>query len=93
MIKTAAALLLALTLNVHAEQVLPLKTFFALMSGNAAAAQTSLDRIRTDWRNEYAAMLLEMAGFIPERATQSGVLALLERASGRRFGGDLDQWY
>ena len=93
MTKAAAALLLVLTLNVHAEQVLPLKTFFVLMSGNAAAAQTSLDRIRTDWRNEYAAMLLEMVGFVPERATQSGVLALLERASGRRFGGDLDQWY
>ena len=92
------ALLLGLSLmlsnaSVHAQQILPLKTFDLLLSGNPQAAAASLQRIRADWRNEYAPMLLEMVGFIPERATQSGVLALLERASGKPFDGSLDNWY
>ena len=98
MSKAAAALLLIFAftfsdVKVHAQQALPLNTFYLLMSGNRAAANASLERIGAGWRNEYAAMLLEMVGFVPDRATQSGVLALLERASGQRFGGDLDRLY
>ena len=96
--RAALALLLGMSLvlsnsGVRAQQILPLKTFDVLRSGNPEAAQASLARIRADWRDEYASMLLEMVGFIPERATLSGVLAQLERASGRPFDGNLDRWY
>ena len=91
--KALALMLLALALNAQAGELLPLKTFHVLLSGNPQAAQESLRRIGDAWRPEYAAMLLEMVGLIPDRTTQLGVLTLLEQASGRRFGGDLDEWY
>ena len=72
---------------------LPPAVFLGLLNQNDAAAQSNLARIREGWRNDYAAMLLETVGFIPGRGTLQGVLAQLERASGRRFEGDLNRWY
>jgi hypothetical protein len=63
------------------------------LNPNGAPAQAQLERIGKGWRDEYAAMLLELVGFIPTRATQIGVLAQLERVSGLPFDGDLDRWY
>ncbi len=90
----ALACALALgSLHARAQQALPLDAFYGLLNENAVAAQASLVRIRQGWRNDYAAMLLELVGFIPTRPTQIGVLSLLEQASGLPFGGDLDRWY
>ena len=72
---------------------LPPAAFLGLMNANEAAAQASLARVRDGWRNDYAAMLIEVVGFIPGRDVQRGVLALLAQASDRPFGGDLDRWY
>ena len=93
MSKAIAALLLCWSLSADAQPFLPLRTFDLLASGNPQAAEAALQRIRAEWRNEYAAMLLEMVGLIPDRATQAGVLAQLERASGKPFDGGLDSWY
>jgi hypothetical protein len=76
-----------------AQRPLPLETFYGLLNQNGAAAQKSLATIRQGWRDEYAAMLLELAGFVPVRETQAGILAQLERASGIGFDGGLERWY
>lgn len=97
-LRTVAALVLTCalalgTLHARAQQPLPLDAFYGLLNQNGVAAQASLERIRKGWRNDYAAMLLELVGFIPVRTTQIGVLSLLEQASGIPSGGDLDRWY
>ena len=97
-LRTAAALVLGCalalgTLHARAQQPLPLDAFYGLLNQNGVAAQASLERVRKGWRNDYAAMLLELVGFIPARATQLGALSLLEQASGVPSGGDLDRWY
>jgi len=97
-LRTAAALVLACALalgplHARAQQPLPLDAFYGLLNQNGVAAQASLERIRKGWRDDYAAMLLELVGFIPTRTTQIGVLSLLEQASGLPSGGDLDRWY
>jgi hypothetical protein len=76
-----------------AQRPLPLETFYGLLNQNGAAAQKSLAAIRQGWRDEYAAMLLELVGFVPVRETQTGILAQIERASGLSFDGNLDRWY
>ena len=76
-----------------AQPMLPLETFYALLNTNEAAAQASLKRISQGWRNEYAAPLLEIVGFVHSRATQLGIVSALEKASGRALGGSLDLWY
>jgi len=97
-VRVAAFLALACALalggpGARAQPSLPLEAFYGLLNQNGAAAQVQLERIRKGWRDEYAAMLLEVVGFIPVRATQIGVLAQLEQVSGLPFDGDLDRWY
>ena len=87
-----AVLLLTLSLNAQGQQQ-PLSAFQVLLGGNAQAAHASLERIRAGWRGEYAAMLLEMLGHIPDREVQRDVVSLLERTSGRPFRGSPDPWY
>lgn len=71
----------------------PLATFYGLASEDEANALASLKRIGDNWRDAYAAMLLEMTGFVPGRRVQSGAIALLEKASGQAYGGDINRWY
>jgi len=73
--------------------VVPLATFFSLGDEDEAKALASLKRIGDNWRDAYAAMLLEIVGFVPGRRVQSGIFALLEKASGRSSGGDINRWY
>jgi hypothetical protein len=73
--------------------VVPLATFYGLADGDEARALAALKRIEDNWRNAYAAMLLEMVGFLHSRRVQSGVFALLEKASGLSFRGDINPWY
>ncbi len=72
---------------------IPLAVFHALAGQDEAGAQTALKRIGDNWQNAYAAMLLEMVGFVPSRRVQAGVIAQLEKASGVRFDGDINRMY
>ena len=71
----------------------PVAAFLGVLNTNEAAARASLGRIQSSWRDAYTAPLLELVGFVPVRDVQLEVFAVLERATGRRFGGDLDRWY
>ena len=74
----------------RAQPLLPLDAFYGLLNQNEAAAQSSLKLIHAGWRKEYAALLLEVLGFVPSRETRLGILSLLEQASGGPIGGRLD---
>ncbi len=73
--------------------VVPLAAFYSLADEDEAKALASLKRIGDNWRDAYAGMLLEMIGFLPSRRVQSSVITLLEKVSGRTFGGDINRWY
>ena len=78
---------------VPGKAVIPLSVFYALAGEDEARAQAALKRIGENWNNAYAAMLLETVGFLPSRSVQIGVIALLEKASGLPFGGDVNRMY
>ncbi len=73
--------------------LVPLTVFFELAGEDETKALAALKRIGDQWRDEYAAMLLEISGFLPSRRVQSGVIALLEKTTGQSFGGDINRWY
>lgn len=73
--------------------VVPLATFYGLADPDDTKAIASLKRIGDRWRDAYAAILLEMLGFLPSARVQSGVIELIESKSGRAFGGDINRWY
>ncbi|MGH8623041.1 MAG: DUF3179 domain-containing (seleno)protein, partial [Burkholderiales bacterium] len=75
------------------QPALPLAAFYALIDHDERKAQSSLKRIGERWQNAYAAMLLEILGFLPSQATQRDVLGLLERASDRSSRGDINVIY
>jgi hypothetical protein len=91
-----AVLILALAAAMPAAAArdpLPPTVFLGLLNENDAAAAKSLARIRAEWRDDYAALLLEAIGFVPGAGTRQGVAAQLARASGRSFDGSLNGWY
>ncbi len=94
-LRIACATVLALACFQAAAQqkLLPPATFLGLLNQNEAAAEKSLARIRAGWRDDYAAMLLEVIGLVPSLNTRKGVASMLARASGRPFDGDLNGWY
>ncbi|MDH4390204.1 MAG: DUF3179 domain-containing protein [Aquabacterium sp.] len=67
-----------------ANAVLPLQDFLALLDVPGTKARAALARIDKQWRDGYAAMLLEGSGFMPDDFVQRDVLALLARKSGLR---------
>jgi hypothetical protein len=71
----------------------PVSAFLGVLNTNESAARAALGRIQAGWRNAYTAPLLELVGFVPVRDIQVEVFGVLEQATGRRFGGDLDRWY
>lgn len=75
------------------QPVLPLATFYALLDYDPSKARASLKRMGERWQNAYAAMLLEMVGFLPSYETQREVIGLLEKASGRPYRGDINALY
>jgi hypothetical protein len=78
---------------VSSRPAVPLATFYGLANEDEAKALASLKQIGDNWRDAYAPMLLEMLGFLPGRRVQSGVIALLQKASGQSTGGDINRWY
>ncbi len=71
----------------------PLAAFFQLVGDDRSSAQRAEALIAKRWRNGYAVMLVELAGFAPDARTQQTVLRLLERGTGQRHGRNLDAWY
>lgn len=56
-------------------------------------AEDAIQKIEADWKNAYATMALEIIGFLPSRDIRERLAALLEKASGLRYNGDLDPFY
>ena len=75
------------------QPALPLATFYSLLDHDGSGAQVALKRIGERWQNAYAAMLLELVGFVPSYATRRDVIGLLEKASGRSYRGDINALY
>ncbi len=73
--------------------LVPLAAFFQLVGDHRAGAERAGSLIAERWRNAYAVMLVELAGFAPDVRTQQAVLGLLERSTGQRHDRDLDGWY
>ena len=71
----------------------PIGAFLGVLNTNESAARAALGRIRSGWRDAYAAPLLELVGFVPVRDVQLEVFGVLEQSTGRHFGADLDRWY
>jgi hypothetical protein len=76
-----------------ADRYLPLSVFYDLIEEGGGKPQRALDRIRGDWDDAYAAMLLDAMYFIPSDAIQNGATKLLEKASGLDYRGDFDPFY
>src|SRR5262245_37931052 len=73
--------------------LLPIEVFYDLGGEDEGKALASLDRIGRHWDNAYAAPLLDLLPFIAPGPLQRGMVAQLEKASGRSYGGDLNGWY
>ena len=71
----------------------PLATFYRLLDADEKAARTALREISWSWQPSYAAILIQMVGWIEHRAVQAGVIGLLEQAAGRTFGNDANAMY
>ena len=74
--------------------LLPLSDFYALLDVPGTRARAALARIDANWRDGYAAMLLESIGFMPDSFVQRDVIALLARKSGKATSDyqELFQW-
>lgn len=75
------------------DPALPLAVFYALGAEDEAKAAAALKRIDEHWDNRYAAPLLDLLPFVSPGRVQRGIVALLETASGRTYGADLNGWY
>ena len=71
----------------------PLAVFVDVLGDDETKAQAAVARIAANWHESSAALLIEMIHFVPSRRALMGVLALIERASGRPFEGGVDVWY
>ncbi|MGB5830756.1 MAG: DUF3179 domain-containing (seleno)protein [Thiohalocapsa sp.] len=71
---------------------LPLEVFYDLMADDRRAS-AALERIDADWRDAYAAMLLDMIYFSTSPEIDAKMTRSLEKASGLRVIGDYDPVY
>ncbi len=71
---------------------LPLKVFYDLFADEGTAA-AALKRIDTDWKDAYAAMLLDVIQFIPVSTIQDRIATLLAKTSGVRNPNDINGFY
>jgi len=77
----------------EARQLAPLTTFYRLLDKDEKVARAALREISWSWQPSYAAILIQMIGWIEHRSVQTDAIALLERASGRTFGKDANAMY
>ncbi len=73
--------------------VLPLAVFYAVGAEDEAKAVAALKRIEAHWDDRYAAPLLDLLPFVAPGRVQRGIVAQLEKVSGRTYGGNLNGWY
>ena len=76
-----------------ARRAAPLATFYRLLDKDEKAARVALREISWSWQPSYAAILIQMMGWIEHRNVHADAIALLERASGRTFGKDANAMY
>lgn len=75
------------------DALLPLSVLYDVGGDDDAKALAALKRLDERWDNAYAAPLLDLLPFLSPGLAQSGILAQLEKASGRSYGGDVNGWY
>jgi hypothetical protein len=63
--------------------VLPMSDFLTLLDVLSKPSNAALARIDANWRDAYAAMLLEAHGFMPDSSVRRDVLQLVSKKSGR----------
>ena len=71
----------------------PLEVFMAVAGNDEARALAALARIEADWHLSSVALLMEMLHYVPNRSVLARLVALIEKATGRGFNGDVDAWY
>jgi Protein of unknown function (DUF3179) len=71
----------------------PLQTFYRLLQPDPKAATAALREISWNWQPSYAAILIQMVGWIELQQVQADVVSLIEQAAGRKFGGDVNAMY
>ena len=74
-------------------QVVPLAVFYDLGGDDEADALAAIAQIDANWDRRYAAPLLDLLPFVGPGRVQREIVVRLEKASGRRYGGNLDAWY
>ncbi len=72
---------------------LPLPMFWTVMNGDSAAGTAALQRIRANWSNAYAPLLIELYGEMYPSAVKSEVARLLNEVSGLGTEGNYVTWY
>jgi hypothetical protein len=75
------------------QQPAPLSTFYRLLDKDERVARAALREISWGWQPSYAAILIQMVGWIEHSGVHTEVIALLERAAGRSFGKDANAMY
>ena len=75
------------------QRAAPLSTFYRLLDKDEKVARAALREINWGWQPSYAAILIQMVGWIEHPSVQAEVIALLERAAGRNFGRDVNAMY
>ncbi len=79
--------------SVRRDDLLPLAVLYDLGAEEEAKALPVLERLAEHWDNAYAAPLLDLLPFMAPGRVQRGIVAQLEKASGRSYGADLNGWY
>ena len=75
------------------DAVLPLSVLYDVAGDDDAKALAAVRRLGENWDNAYAAPLLDLLPFLPRGPVQSRILAQLQKASGRAYGENLNDWY
>ena len=75
------------------DATLPVAVFYSVAGDDEAKALAALKRLGEHWDNAYAAPLLDLLPFVTSGSVQRGIVAQLEKASGRAYGGNLNGWY
>jgi Protein of unknown function (DUF3179) len=72
---------------------LPLSVFTAALDNDEAKAILALSRIEQNWHESSAALLIEMVYRVPNRRALVKLVAIIEKATGIAFDGDVNAWY
>jgi Protein of unknown function (DUF3179) len=72
---------------------LPLSVFTTALDNDEAKATLALSRIEQNWHESSAALLIEMVYRVPNRRALVKLVAIIEKATGIAFDGDVNAWY